>query len=175
MIPFLEKLVHRIDLHPDRAAVVDRRGKRGTSYRVLGEISDHIAAYLNIGATLFVDADVYVQTQEQIRRLKENHGKEGIVQIPDIMLSPFWCHLAGDRTIDEYIKRIIRYEEHEEDPYNKASAAYYGVEALQVYVPENHPYQRKDPAAIKEQILQPVHSFLIRLKELVTGIIRHKK
>ena len=46
MIPFLEKLAHRIDLHPDRAAVVDRRGKRETSYRELGEISDRIAAYL---------------------------------------------------------------------------------------------------------------------------------
>lgn len=46
MIPFLEELAHRIDLHPGRAAVVDRRGKRETSYRELGEISDRIAAYL---------------------------------------------------------------------------------------------------------------------------------
>lgn len=152
-----------------------RLGSKWRRALVSGRVIAYSGLLLNIGATLFVDADVYVQTQEQIRRLKENHGKEGIVQIPDIMLSPFWCRLAGDRTIDEYIKRIIRYEEHEEDPYNKASAAYYGVEALQVYVPENHPYQRKDPAAIKEQIRQPVHSFLIRLKELVTGIIRHKK
>ena len=30
-----------------------------------------------------------------------------------------------------------------------------GVEALQVYVPEDHPYSRKDPEAVKDQILIP--------------------
>ena len=85
------------------------------------------------------------------------------------MLSPFWACLAGDRGLDEEIKKIIRFEEYEGDPYNMAAAAYYGVEALQVYVPEDHPYSRKDPEAIKDQILMPVRSFCLRLRQLVAG------
>ena len=85
------------------------------------------------------------------------------------MLSPFWARLAGDRGLDEYIKKIIRFEEYEGDPYNMAAAAYYGVEALRAYVPEDHPYSRKDPQALKDQIMMPVCSFFRRLRQLVTG------
>ncbi|MBQ2641840.1 MAG: hypothetical protein IJG15_07585 [Lachnospiraceae bacterium] len=113
---------------------------------------------VNVAAQWFLHADVYQQTEEQIRIMRESNGK-GTVRVPDIMLSPFWARLAGDRGLDEEIKKIIRFEEYEGDPYNTAAAAYYGVEALQVYVPEDHPYSRKDPEAIKDQILMPVRSF----------------
>ena len=56
-----------------------------------------------------------------------------------------------------------------EDPYNMAAAAYYGVESLQVYVPEDHPYTRKDPQAMKDQIVMPVRSFFLRLRQLASG------
>lgn len=126
---------------------------------------------VNVAAQWFLHADVYQQTQEQIRIMRDSDG-EGIVKVPDIMLSPFWARLAGDRGLDEYIKKIIRFEEYEGDPYNMAAAAYYGVEALQVYVPEDHPYTRKDPQALKDQILMPVRSFFRRIRQLV---FRRKK
>ena len=123
---------------------------------------------VNVAAQWFLHADVYRQTEEQIRIMRESDRK-GIVRIPDIMLSPFWARLAGDRGLDEYIKKIIRFEEYEGDPYNMAAAAYYGVETLQAYVPDDHPYSRKDPQALKDQIMIPVCSFFRRLRQLVTG------
>jgi hypothetical protein len=98
--------------------------------------------------------------------MRESDGK-GIVRVPDLMLSPFWARLAGDRALDEYIKRIVRFEEYEGDPYNMAAAAYYGAEAVQVYVPENHPYSRKDPQALKDQIIMPVRSFVLRMRQMI--------
>ena len=91
-----------------------------------------------------------------------------MVRIPDIMLSPFWVRIAGDRGLDEYIKKIIRFEEYEGDPYNMAAAAYYGVEAIQAYVPEDHPYSRNDPQARKDRILIPVRSFFVRMRQLLS-------
>jgi hypothetical protein len=123
---------------------------------------------VNVAAQWFLHADVYRQTEEQIRIMRESGGK-GMVRIPDIMLSPFWVRIAGDRGLDEYIKKIIRFEEYEGDPYNMAAAAYYGVESLQVYVPEDHPYTRKDPQAMKDQIVMPVRSFFLRLRQLASG------
>ena len=120
---------------------------------------------VNVAAQWFLHADVSIQTEEQIRILRESDGK-GIVRVPDLMLSPFWTRLAGDRGLDEYIKKIIRFEEYEGDPYNMAAAAYYGAEAFQVYVPEDHPYGRKDSQARKDQIMMPVHSFFLRMRQL---------
>ena len=121
---------------------------------------------VNAAAQLFLHADCYLQTEEQIRIMRESDGK-GIVRVPDLMLSPFWARLAGDRALDEYIKRIVRFEEYEGDPYNMAAAAYYGAEAVQVYVPENHPYSRKDPQALKDQIIMPVRSFVLRMRQMI--------
>ena len=122
---------------------------------------------INVAASLFVDADLYIQTETQNKILQTYNG-DGIVKVPDIMLSPFWLSFAGDRTLDEQIKKICRFEEYEGDPYNMAAAAYYGVDALQVYVPEDHPYSRKDPQAKKDQIMMPVHSFSLRIRKLVS-------
>ena len=120
-----------------------------------------------MAAQWFIHADVYGQTQEQVRVMRE-WDQEGMIQVPDVMLSPFWLRLAGDRALDEHTKKIIRFEEYEGDPYNTGAAAYYGVEAFQVYVPEDHPYRRKDPKALKAQILMPVRSFIRRLGHLVS-------
>lgn len=126
------------------------------------------ALTVNFLASLFIDADIYMQTEKQISIMRSHKDLE-TVTVPDIMISPFWSRLAGDRTIDEYIKGIIRFEENPEDPYNMAAAAYYGVNALKVKVPEDHPYKRKDIAGIREQVLMPVKNFFKRLKEIITG------
>ncbi|MBO5574268.1 MAG: hypothetical protein J5947_08505 [Clostridium sp.] len=122
------------------------------------------ALAVNYLASVFVDADVYMQTEEQIRRLKNAEPGE-TVTVPDIMLSPFWTKLAGDRTIDEYIKDIIRFEEDPEDCYNKAAAAYYGADAMKSEIPKAHPYLRKDREALKAQVREPVRNFLRRLRK----------
>lgn len=124
---------------------------------------------VNMAAQWFIHADIYRQTEEQVKAMREwDEEGEGMIKVPDIMLSPFWLRLAGDRALDEHTKKIIRFEEYEGDPYNMAAAAYYGVEAFQVYVPEDHPYGRRDPQALKDQILMPVRSFFLRLRQLVS-------
>ena len=126
------------------------------------------ALTVNYLASLFIDADIYMQTEKQISIMCSNNDKE-IVTVPDIMISPFWSRLAGDRTIDEYIKGIIRFEENHNDPYNMAAAAYYGVNALKVKVPKEHPYKRTDKTGIRKQVYIPVKNFFRRLKEIITG------
>ena len=122
---------------------------------------------INVAAQWFLHADISLQKEEQLRIMRESGGK-GIVRIPDHMLSPFWTRIAGDRGLDEYIKKIIRFEEYEGDPYNMAAAAYYGVEALQAYVPEDHPYSRKDRKARINQIMMPVRSFFLWVRQRVS-------
>ena len=56
-------------------------------------------------ASLFVDADLYVQTEEQIRIMQEHRGRDS-AKLPYTMISPFWTRLAGDRGIDEQINKI---------------------------------------------------------------------
>ena len=114
-------------------------------------------------ASLFVDADLYAQTEEQIRILQEHSGNDS-VKLPYIMLSPFWTRLAGDRGIDEQINKITGFDEFEGDPYNTAAAAYYGVGSIKAYKPSDHPYTKKDARSRREQFLRPVRSFLKRLK-----------
>jgi hypothetical protein len=74
------------------------------------------------------------------------------------MISPFWSRLAKDRSTDEYIKSVIRYEEDPDDPYNKAAAAYYGVKKVKVRVPLNHPYAKKDKKSKRLQIMRPIRN-----------------
>ena len=114
-------------------------------------------------SALFTDADIYMQTSEQVGIMKASKHLPAV--IPDIMISPFWLRLAGDRTIDEHTKAIIRYEENPDDPYNKAAAAYYGAASVTVSADKDHPYNRKDRKSRRIQICRPVSSFFKRLAQ----------
>lgn len=125
---------------------------------------------LNAAATLFVNADLYIQTEEQIRLIQE--GREGeIVNIPSVMISPFWTRFAKDRGIDNDTYKIIGFDTYEGDPYNTGAAAYYGAEGIRAYIPKDHPYLKRDMRSKKIQILRPVQSFLKRLRSMLPGKI----
>ena len=126
------------------------------SYIALG-----VSAAVRYAAALIADADLYIRTREQERIMRETPENE-TAHIPEIMISPFYLKIAGDRTIDEYIKWYIGYEENPDGPYNRSAAAYYGVKEVVAYEPENHPYKKKDKASLKEQILRPLRSFIKR-------------
>ena len=91
------------------------------------------------------------------------------MNIPFVMISPFWTRLAKDRGIDEATYKIIGFDTYEGDPYNTGAAAYYGAEAVRAYEPKDHPYTKKDPRSKKIQILRPVQSFLKRLRSMLPG------
>lgn len=154
------------------AAVKAMEGMEASSFRIdpgyakpliLTGIAAGAGLILHGAASLFVDADLYTQTEEQIRILQENRGNDN-VKLPYIMLSPFWIRLAGDRGIDEQTNKIAGFDEFEGDPYNTAAAAYYGVGGIRAYKPSGHPYTKKDARSRREQFLRPVRSFLKRLK-----------
>lgn len=126
------------------------------SYGVLGS-----AALLKYAAALFVDADICRQTEEQMEMIR-NASETDTVYIPDIMISPFWLRIAGDRTIDEYIKWYIGYDEDPDCPYNRSVAAYYGAGEVICRTPEDHPYDKKDRESLREQILRPIRSLMVR-------------
>ena len=121
---------------------------------------------LNAAATLFVDADFYIQNEELIRLIREGRGG-GTVNVPYIMISPFWTRFAGDRGIDEETYNIIGYDPYEGEPYNTGAAAYYGAETIRAYRPEDHPYIKRDPESKRIQVLQPVKSLIKRIRSLL--------
>ena len=84
------------------------------------------------------------------------------------MISPFYLRIASDRTIDEYIKSIVRYEENSADPYNKAAAAYYGANSLTVRTDTDHPYNRTDRESLKKQITTPLKNLIRRCYMLLS-------
>lgn len=131
---------------------------KNVSYAALGA-----TAFIRYIAALLVDSDIYMQTEEQVRRMKDASDTE-TAYIPDIMISPFWLKIAGDRTIDEYIKWYIGYDEAPDCPYNRSAAAYYGAGEVIVQTPKEHPYEKKDSASVREQIMGPVRSLFQTLR-----------
>ena len=126
------------------------------SYAALG-----VTAAVKYAAALITDSDIYMQTKEQERIMLKTPENETAL-IPQIMISPFYSRIAGDRTIDEYIKWYIGYEEEPDGPYNASAAAYYGAKEVVAYEPESHPYTKSDKTSLKEQITRPLRSFVQR-------------
>ena len=151
------KALEKLDI-----SALNAHGKRRIPLILTG-IAAGAGLFIHGAASLFVDADLYTQTEEQIRILRENRGNDN-VKLPYIMLSPFWTRLAGDRGIDEQINKITGFDEFEGDPYNTAAAAYYGVGSIKAYKPSGHPYTKNDARSRREQFLRSVRSFLKRLK-----------
>lgn len=117
------------------------------------------AAILKYAAALIVDADIGRQTGEQMEIIR-NAAETETAYIPDVMISPFWLKIAGDRTIDEYIKWYIGYDEDPDCPYNRSVAAYYGAGEVICETPADHPYDKKDKESLREQVLRPVRSLM---------------
>ena len=135
----------------------EKRSRFSPLFRTLYTIFGLEAAISYISA-LVNNSDFFVQCKEQ-NSIMQNGKKDETVTVPDVMISPFWSRLAKDRSTDEYIKSVIRYEEDPDDPYNKAAAAYYGVKKVKVRVPLNHPYAKKDKKSKRLQIMRPIRNF----------------
>ena len=130
------------------------------SYTAIG-----LTAAVKYAAALITDSDLYMQTKEQERIMRDTSENERAL-IPRVLISPFYLRIAGDRTIDEYIKWYIDYEDYPDGPYNRSAAAYYGAGEVVAYEPWDHPYKKKDKASLMEQILRPLRSLIRRF---ITG------
>ena len=117
---------------------------------------------VNVAASLIADADFYGQMEDQVQKLKED--RDGEITIGCVFPPPIYSFLAGDRSIDQYNCMGLGGESY--DPYNKATAAYYGFKDYTVDYEIDHPYEEKGLHAIIYQLTQPLKYFVRRMKEL---------
>ena len=116
------------------------------------------ALLANVLASLAVDADLHEQIKDQIRTLREKEEKgeqDGYVE--NVGVSPVLSAIAGDRSVTLDLLMGIGFQR-EEDPYNRASAAYYGFRRVICGPYGVHPYYGKDRKSVLMSVLRPIRS-----------------
>lgn len=123
------------------------------------------ALAIKIMASALVDADFYCQFEDQIKELKER-GKDEVMSFNPPILPMVYSFIAGDRSIDIDNCMGIGFEK--DDPYNSATAAYYGTKEYRVdYSDELERIYKERNKDMKDQLMQPVFAFVRRIKELI--------
>ncbi len=117
---------------------------------------------MNYIASLIADADLYCEIEDQIRMLIDHKGDSGVV-LPNVTVSDFWSHLAGDRSLKDDLLQATWLDANPDDPYNKAVAAYYGTGPFSVESADRHPYRKKGKKARIYRIVKPCKSLGRRL------------
>ena len=118
-------------------------------------------------SSILVDADFGRQMADEIELLKKD--KSGRKQtMMHVMPPPIYSFFAGDRSID-LINCMGLGDEKDYDPYNKATAAYYGTGDFSVDYEVDHPYEDMSIKGIRYQLVQPVRSFIRRISEMIRG------
>ncbi len=125
------------------------------------------AQVVSILCSLLVDADFYCQMTDQIETLKKA-GTNGRLTLPAIMPPPVYSAIVGDRSIDLENCTGLGDEEYR-DPYNRATAAYYGTGDYRVDFECGLPYEDRSIRGIVHQLTQPVRYFIRRMSELIRG------
>lgn len=128
------------------------------------------AVYLviNIISSLIVDGDYYCQMEDQIAMLK-SEGRDREAVLPLVDPPPVYSFLAGNRSIDIYNSMGLG-GEMTEDPYNEATAAYFGTGSYRVDYESDHPYFEKGFKGMVFQLTQPLKHFARRIKDLLRGV-----
>ena len=132
-----------------------------------------IAAAVTLGlsvnalSSLIVDADNSLQFDRQIRFIKENKN-EPLIYVEDTDVPSPYAFLAGDRSITDDICMGVCVND-ENDYYNKAAAAYYGVQKIKCGPYEGHVYEQNDPSSILFSIVNPLKSLAIKTGEIIFG------
>lgn len=125
--------------------------------------------FLNLSASLIVDADISRQINDQIRYIMNNKGRNPIL-LENVFGPPFYQMIAGDRSITWDLTMGVCLD-NADDPYNMAAAAYYGADALccDDFDRGDHVYEQKDLSSVVFSIINPLKSFIIRTWELLSG------
>lgn len=123
---------------------------------------------INYFSSLVADADLHSQIDGQIEALLKHRDEEDII-LPNVSVSAFWSFFAGDRSLKDDLLQATWLDKNPEDPYNKAVAAYYGTESFSVEDVSAHPYRQKGKKALIYSIINPLKSFLKRLRKIFSG------
>ena len=125
------------------------------------------ALLINIVSSLVVDADLHCQIRDQVETILRNRDKESVL-FDDVGLSSFYSFLAGDRSVTWDVTMGLALA-NQEDPYNRAAAAYYGAGKIICGPYGSHRYYQKGKEALKARMLDPLKSLARVIKELFTG------
>lgn len=123
------------------------------------------ALFVQIISSLLVDADYKCQMEEQIIELK-NKGKNHKLTLPALLTAPVYSTVAGDRSIDIDTCMGLGFENYD-NPYNKATAAYYGSKDYKVDYEVTHPYELKGRKYLKNQLIKPMKRFLYCVRSFI--------
>lgn len=123
-----------------------------------------VTLLIKIISSLLVDADIACQMEEQLNILR-SLGKKEQLTLPPVVPPPVYSAIAGDRSLDLENCMGLGFEE-SDDPYNLATARYYGVKDFRVDYDADHPYLLKGRKALVNQLVKPVKSFWRQMKKI---------
>ena len=117
--------------------------------------------------SLIADSDFSDQFDRQLRYIKRNKDREKIF-VEETSVSPIYTALAGDCSIKWDVRMGVCFA-NIDDPYNKATAAYYKTGNLYCNDPDDlgHVYEQKDVSSIIFSIVNPLKSFVNKIKQIV--------
>ena len=125
------------------------------------------ALAVNIIASLIIDADLYCQICDQADILAKHRGEDHIY-LDDVGLSKPYSLLAGDRSVTWDTSMGICLDR-EEDPYNRATAAYYGVGSIACAPYGSHRYGQNNPEDILFKLINPLKNFVRLIRDRIRG------
>lgn len=158
LLPASLKALEHIELPPYRA------------WSPAGKLIGKLAAgglAVNIAASLIMDADLHCQIRDQADTVVKNRGK-GPVYLDPIGVSMPYSILAGNRSVTWDVMMGLGFTE-QTNPYNRASAAYYGVDGLYCGPEESHRYFSGKWEDLPYMLINPLKNFVRLIRAWIRG------
>lgn len=154
LLPASIKALEQIDLPPFAAW--------SPAGRLAGKLAVGALA-VNVAASLLIDADLHCQIRDQVDKVISQRGK-GFVFLDDIGISLPYSMLAGNRSITWDVMMGLGFPE-KDDPYNRAAAAYYGVDSFACGPEGSHRYFSGKREDIPYSLINPLKSLVRLIRE----------
>lgn len=123
-------------------------------------------------ASLIVDSDISCQMDRQINYILA-HKDSDLIYVEDVCTPGVYERIAGDRSLTWDVTMGVCLD-NVEDPYNKAAAAYFGTGQLYTDTESDdedmHVYEAEDRSSKTFGVINPLKSFIYKIKEVVFGI-----
>lgn len=121
-------------------------------------------------ASLIVDSDISCQMDRQLNYILA-HKDSDLIYVEDVFTPHFYEMIAKDRSLTWDVTMGVCLD-NLGDPYNEAASAYFGTGQLYTDTDaENvHVYEMEDRSSKIFGIINPLKSFIYKIKEIIFGI-----
>ena len=158
LLPASLKALEHIDLPPFR--------EWSPAGRLAGELAAGALA-VNVLASLIMDADIHCQIRDQVDTVIKNRER-GSVCLDNIGVSLPYSILAGNRSITWDVMMGLGFSD-KNDPYNRAAAAYYGIDSLCCGPEDGHRYFSGKKKDIPFILINPLKSLVRLIRDWIRG------